>query len=350
MMQKSSFTIDAYVLKVIAELDEFKGRWEALGRLSPERLSSLRRVATIESVGSSTRIEGAKLTDHEVEALLANIEIRSFRMCDEEEVAGYAVAMTSIFESFSEIPPDESHIKQLHGMLLKYSGKDSRHRGEYKKYPNNVEAFDKDGKSLGVIFETASPFDTPRFMRELVNWTGESLAVNELHPLLVVAVFVVHFLAIHPFQDGNGRLSRILTTLLLLRSGYGYVPYSSLERIVEESKEAYYRALRASQKEIRTEKERLDDWVRFFLRILKQQKDGLIRKLEQEKKLEVLPRISERILALAKERGRLTIREAVTLLEINRNTAKVHLRELVKQGYLIQHGVGKATWYILGNR
>jgi Fic family protein len=348
MIHKRSITIDTQILKLIAELDEFKGRWEALGRLSPEKLSSLRRVATIESIGSSTRIEGAKLSDHEVEALLADLEIRSFRSRDEEEVAGYAQTMNVIYESFSDIPLDENHIRQLHGMLLKHSTKDSRHRGEYKKLPNNVEAFDTKGKSLGVIFRTASPFDTPRLMKELVHWTSETLEEKELHPLLVIAVFVVHFLAIHPFQDGNGRLSRILTTLLLLRCGYGYVPYSSLERIVEENKNAYYRALRASQKRIRTDEERLDDWVRFFLRTLKQQKDGLIRKLEQEKKLEKLPLIAERMLALVRERGRITIGDAVTLLEINRNTAKVHLRALVKQGYLIQQGVGKATWYKSG--
>jgi Fic family protein len=348
MIHNHAVTIDAQILKLIAELDEFKGRWEALGRLAPEKLSSLRRVATIESVGSSTRIEGARLSDREVETLLANIEMRSFHSRDEEEVAGYAETMNIIFESFGDIPLDENHIKQLHGMLLQHSSKDSSHRGEYKKLSNHVEAFDVNGKSLGVIFETAKPFDTPRLMKELVHWTAGALAEKELHPLLVIAIFVVHFLAIHPFQDGNGRLSRILTTLLLLRSGYRYVPYSSLERIVEENKDAYYRALRSSQKGIRTDKERLDDWVRFFLRILKQQKDGLIRKLEQEKQLEKLPLLEERILALVKERGRLTIGEAVTLLNVNRNTAKAHLRQLVRQGYLLQQGVGKATWYIMG--
>ncbi|MBI5632812.1 MAG: Fic family protein [Nitrospirae bacterium] len=348
MIHSRSISIDTQILKLISELDEFKGRWEALGRLAPEKLSSLRRVATIESVGSSTRIEGAKLSDSEVETMLSNLEIRSFRSRDEEEVAGYAETMNIIFESYSDIPPDENHIKQLHGMLLKHSSKDSSHRGEYKKLPNNVEAFDDKGKSLGVIFETASPFDAPRLMTELVRWTVDALAVKELHPLLVIAAFVVHFLAIHPFQDGNGRLSRILTTLLLLRCGYGYVPFSSLERIVEENKDAYYRTLRASQKRIRTNEERLDDWVLYFLRILKQQKDGLLRKLEQEQKLEKLPLIATRMLVLLRARGRITIGEAVTLLEINRNTAKVHLRALVKQGYLIQQGTGKATWYKAG--
>lgn len=341
-------TIDCQVLNLIAELDEFKGRWEALGKLAPEKLSLLRKAATIESVGSSTRIEGVKLSDHEVEALLANLEVHSFKSRDEEEVVGYAKAMNTVFESFEFIPFSENHLKQLHGMLLMYSAKDGHHRGEYKKFSNNVEAFDADGKSLGVIFETASPFDTPRLITELVEWAAKALGAGDLHPILVTAAFVVHFLAIHPFQDGNGRLSRILTILLLLKSGYSYVPYSSLERVVEENKEAYYRALRTSQQRIRTSEENLDEWVRFFLRTLKQQKDILLRKVEREQRLEKLPPVAERLLVLVKERGRLTIAEAVTLLDVNRNTVKAHLRKLVQEKYLIQHGTGKATWYAPG--
>lgn len=345
MIKISSITIDAAVLNLIAELDEFKGRWEMLGRLAPDILRSLRKVATIESVGSSTRIEGACLSDHEVEVLLANLDISCFKSRDEEEVAGYAEAMGTVFDSWEQIPLTENHIKQLHGMLLKFSSKDTSHRGEYKTLPNNVEAFDADGKRIGVIFETASPFDTPRLMTELVEATRRELAVRELHPLLSISAFVVHFLAIHPFQDGNGRLSRVLTTLLLLQAGYRHVPYSSLERVIEENKDGYYRALRQSQQGIRTEAENLDTWVRFFLQSLRTQKDVLLRKIERERRLEKLPHLSEQIVTLARERGRVTISEAVALLDINRNTAKLHLRQLVESGHLELHGTGRATWY-----
>lgn len=345
MISAGSMAIDSEVLSLVAELDEFKGRWELLGRLAPEVLSSLRQVATIESVGSSTRIEGARLSDLEVETLLTNLDIRSFRSRDEEEVAGYAEAMNTVFDSFGHIPLTEAYIKQLHGILLRHSGKDGRHRGEYKKLPNHVEAFDPDGKSLGVVFETASPFETPRLMGELVEDTARALTAGAVHPLLSITAFIVHFLAIHPFQDGNGRLSRILTTLLLLRSGYRYAPYSSLERIVEENKDGYYRALRTAQRHIRTPDENLDAWLRFFLRILKQQKDTLLRKLEQEKRLASLPPQAERLVALARERGRITIGEAVTLLAANRNTVKGHLRKLVAAGYLVKQGDHKSAWY-----
>jgi Fic family protein len=210
--------------------------------LAPERLSALRRVATIESIGSSTRIEGSKLSDREVEKLLANLEIKSFHTRDEQEVVGYAETMELICQSWDDITLTENHVKQLHRDLLKYSEKDAHHRGEYKTHPNSVAAFDETGKQIAIVFETAVPFDTPRLMTEVVDWARGELESRRLHPLLVIAIFVVVFLEIHPFQDGNGRVSRILTTLLLLRAGYAYVPYGSLESVIEHSKEGYYRA------------------------------------------------------------------------------------------------------------
>jgi Fic family protein len=211
-----------------------------LGTLAPDRLSALRRVATIESIGSSTRIEGSKLSDNDVERLLSNIEIRQFATRYEQEVAGYAEVMETVFASFDAIAPTENHIKQLHRDLLVHSSKDVRHRGAYKTNTNHVSAFDTEGKEIGVVFETATPFDTPRLMAELVEWVNETLDHMQLHPLLVTAIFIFVFLEIHPLQDGNGRLSRVLTTLLLLRSSYAYVPYSSLESVIEASKEGYY--------------------------------------------------------------------------------------------------------------
>ncbi|MEP7305812.1 MAG: Fic family protein, partial [Acidobacteriota bacterium] len=277
--------IEPEILDIIAELDEFKGAWRALSTLAPERLSALRRVATIESIGSSTRIEGSKLSDRDVEKLLSNVDIRSFETRDEQEVAGYAGVMETIFASWSVLPLTENHVRQLHRDLLRYSTKDERHRGEYKKLDNHVEAFDASGKSAGIVFQTASPFDTPRLMADLIEWTTEALSNRTLHPLLVIAIFVVVFLEIHPFQDGNGRLSRVLTTLLLLRAGYAYVPYSSLESVIERSKESYYLALRRTQKTTRSKKPDWQPWILFFLRALQQHKSRLESKVEREKKI-----------------------------------------------------------------
>jgi Fic family protein len=341
-----TLSITQKTLKLIAEIDEFKGAWAAIGRISPERLSALRRVATIESIGSSTRIEGAKLSDQEVEQLLSGIEIRAFSSRDEEEVAGYAAVMEMIFESNSEITLTENHLKQLHRELLQYSSKDERHRGEYKTHNNHVEAIGPDGESIGIVFETASPFDTPRLMGELVQWANDSLESGELHKLIVIAIFVVVFLAIHPFQDGNGRLSRALTTLLLLRAGYEYVPYSSLESIIEQNKDSYYLALRRSQVTIRNEDPEWNHWLDFFLNALAQQKARLNKKIERERLvLGDLPDLSVRVLELTRERGRITVAEAAKLTGANRNTIKDHLRALTRAGHLTRHGKGRGTWY-----
>ena len=332
-------------IKLIAEIDEFKGRWQALRTLAPDRLQTLRKVATVESIGSSTRIEGAKLSDREVEELLSGLRIKPLRSRDEEEVAGYAECMELVFESYAEIPVDENHIKQLHRVLLQHVAKDARHRRAYKKLPNHVEAFDQAGKSLGVVFATATPFDTPRKMAELIEWLAREGRERQSHPLLTIAVFVVHFLAIHPFQNGNGRLSRVLTTLLLLQAGYHYAPYSSLERIIEENKDHYYLALRRSQQTIYGDNSTSMAWVTFFLRSLRKQVAVLEKKLQDEQRLAELPPLSRDLLQLTRERGRLTVRHAVTLSGGNRNTIKLHLRQLVQRGLLRQEGVGKGTWY-----
>lgn len=345
-IRADSLEITPEILSLIAEIDEFKGAWKALGTLAPERLSALRRVATIESIGSSTRIEGSKLSDREVEQLLTNIDINRFDSRDEQEVGGYASVMEMVFGNADEITLTENHIRQLHRDLLTHSQKDERHRGDYKTGPNNVSAFDEEGREIGVVFETASPFDTPRLMEELVHWTRERQERGDLHPLLVVAIFVVVFLEIHPFQDGNGRLSRVLTTLLLLQGGYAYVPYSSLESVIEQSKEAYYLALRQTQGTIRTDTPDWQPWVVFFLRALQQQKARLEAKIKREKIIiEQLPELSLNILELARAHGRLTNAQIVELTRANRNTVKKHLAALVEAGHLAQHGKGKGTWY-----
>ena len=336
------------ILALIAEIDEFKGAWRALGTLAPERLSALRRVATIESIGSSTRIEGSKLSDREVERLLANLEIKSFANRDEQEVAGYAEVMELVFRSWQEIAVTENHIKQLHRDLLTYSEKDARHRGNYKTSPNSAAAFEESGKQIGIVFETATPFDTPRLMIELVSWFNQANEERRLHPLLVIGIFTVVFLEIHPFQDGNGRLSRILTTLLLLRAGYAYVPYSSLESIVEQSKEGYYLALRQTQGTIRIDAPNWGPWLLFFLRALQQQMRRLAKKLEREKLLlSSLPELSVQILDHARAHGRVSIGEIAKLAGVSRNTLKVHFRQLVEKGHLTKHGGGRSTWYAL---
>ena len=348
-MKEPAFTLTPDIVKLIAEIDEFKGRWQALKTLSPERLNALRKVATIESIGSSTRIEGAKLTDAQVESLLSNVERTSFLTRDEQEVAGYAEVMDLAFEAYADLNITENHIRQLHQTLLRHSSKDERHRGSYKTLPNNVVAFDADGMEIGVVFETSTPFDTPREMEELVAWANKAVREETYHPLLITAVFIVVFLAIHPFQDGNGRLSRVLTTLLLLRFGYVYVPFASLESVVEANKDIYYKALRRTQTTLKSEQVDWLPWIGFFLRSLKKQKDTLEARIIKER-IEAeddsnLPELSVQIVSFLEKEGRQTAVQLAEATGANKNTLKVRLRELVEAGRIKRHGKARATWY-----
>ena len=278
--------------------------------------------------------------------LLSRLDIQSFATRDEQEVAGYADVMEMIFDSWQDMLISENHIKQFHRDLLKYSDKDARHRGAYKTAPNSVSDFNSEGRAVGVVFETATPFDTPRLMSELLDWYNEASETQSFHPLIIVAIFVVVFLEIHPFQDGNGRLSRVLTTLLLLRAGYIYVPYSSLESVVEQSKERYYLALRSTQVTIRTEKPDWQPWLLFFFSALRQQMRNLNVKVERERSLQIdLPELSAQLVDLLREHGRLTMKEAETLTGASRNTLKLHFKRLVERELVVLHGKGRGAWY-----
>lgn len=345
-MKVQSLEITPDMLRIIADIDDFRGSWRTMNSLAPERLATLRRVATIESIGSSTRIEGSKLSDEEIQDVLSNLSSQSFATRDEQEVAGYAEVMDVIFQSHESIELSENYIKQLHTMLLKHSNKDERHRGEYKALTNHVEAFDMTGKSLGVVFQTVSPFETPLKMQELVYWTRESLADNSLHPLLVISIFIVVFLQIHPFQDGNGRLSRVLTTLLLLKANYPYVPYSSLENIIEQNKEGYYLGLRRTQGTLEDSKPNWSPWIRFFLSSLQLQKKRLSSKININEEWSTLPRESLIIMEYVQEKGRITMKEAKVIInDVSHSTLKNRIADLVKNGFLSQQGKGRGTWY-----
>jgi Fic family protein len=286
------------------------------------------------------------LTDREVEQLLSKLEIKKFDSRDEQEVAGYAEVMETVFHAFTDIPITENHLKQLHRDLLRYSVKDERHRGEYKTLPNNVGAFDQEGKMIGVVFETATPFDTPRRMAELLTWLKDTRELRRMHPLLIAAVFIVNFLEIHPFQDGNGRLSRILSTLLLLQAGYVYVPYSSLESVIENSKEAYYLALRQTQTTLHNESPNWQPWLMFLMRALQQQKRHLAIKVERERKaLTELSELAVKILDYVRDHGRVTTRDMVRETGASPNTLKATFSNLVEKRLLVRHGGGRSTWY-----
>ncbi|MEM9383586.1 MAG: Fic family protein [Pseudomonadota bacterium] len=346
MLRVETLQVTQPILALLSELDEFKGAWRAFGTLAPERLAMLRQVATIESIGSSTRIEGSTLSDSEVEQLLGRLDIQAFSSRHEQEVVGYAQVMETVFSSWQHIPITENYLKQLHRDLLRHSTKDAHHRGEYKTQRNEVGTFDAAGQMVGVVFETASPFDTPQRMAELAAWFNQAREQATLHPLLAIGVFVVVFLEIHPLQDGNGRLSRVLTTLLLLQAGYVYVPYASLEAVIEQNKEQYYLALRRTQQTIRAETPDWQPWLAFFLRSLQQHKHRLERKIASEQRaLNELTPLAVVALEYARAHGRVTNRDVVREAQASPNTVKSTLSALVRKGLLVRHGGGRSTWY-----
>ncbi len=339
------------MLTSIAAIDEFKGEWRALRGLAPETLQSLRRIATIESAGSSTRIEGAKLSDGEVESLLGKLGKGSFQSRDEQEVAGYAYVMDSVQTAWGDLRISGSILLQLHRDLLRYSDKDERHRGQWKSLDNHVAAFDAEGKQVGIVFETASPFETPMLMEKLLAWHAKEEADPVFHPLLRIAVFNVVFLAIHPFQDGNGRLSRVLTNLMLLRAGYAYASYTSLESVIEHNKETYYLALRRTQASFGQTAD-WEPWIRFFLRSLRSQ-IGRLRERLPEPGINAgvpivagdLSPLAERLLALLRNRETLSVGDAAEALKANRNTLKGKFAELVEGGHAELRGKGRGAHY-----
>lgn len=264
------------------QIDRLQGQWIGGAQLNPQALGRLKRSTLVTSSGASTRIEGAKLSDDDVEKFMHGLSVRKFADRDRQEVKGYYELLENVFNAWKHIPLTESTIKSFHKELLKYVGKDARHRGEYKIGENRVEMFDAHGKSLGVMFKTTPAYLTPKQMQELVAWAQGALKNSEHHALVIIANFIVEFLAIHPFQDGNGRLARMLTNLLMLKAGYAYVPYISHEKLVEDNKANYYLALRKSQSTLTSPRANIDSWLEFFLNVSFEQARQAIDLLSRE--------------------------------------------------------------------
>lgn len=339
---------DHKTFMAITEIDRFTGGWQATQALAPDRLRAAKRVAMISSVGASTRIEGTQMTNAEVEELLFRKKRKSLAARDEQEVAGCAKALQIVLGRYTHISLTESNIKQLHSIMMQYSPKDEHHSGHYKKIPNRVESFDHTGRSLGVVLETATPFATPAMMEGLVNWYNKQSDRNKQHPLLLIAVFIVVFLAIHPFTDGNGRMARLLTTLLLLRAGYLWIAYSSMDSIIEEHREEYYLALRTTQKTLHSSTKNWQPWLAFFIaKVMLLQKHNLANLLQEEQALqERMPSLSRAILDLVQIRGEVSVQDIVAELGANRNTVRTHLRRLTIQKYLQLIGKGRGARYV----
>lgn len=342
---KRLVSVPAEILIKIAGIDEMKGRWAGGVQLNPYALGRLKRSVLITSTGSSTRIEGAGLTDEEIEKLMRGLKTRKFMDRDSQEVQGYYELLQNVFDSWKVITFMESTIKHFHNQLLKYVDKDQRHKGNYKKIKNKVEMFDKNGKSLGVVFEPTKAYLTPNEMQELVDWTREALEVKKFHPLLIIGNFLVEFLKIHPFQDGNGRLSRIMTSLLLLKAGYLFMPYVSHEKLIEDNKSNYYLALRKTQNSFGKKKENIFPWLDFFLEILLRQSEMAIRLLEMEDAEKLFSPKQLEVWRYLKEVPEATPVEICKETKITKPTVVQALNRLIQLKKVERLGMGRGTRY-----
>lgn len=350
MQQKLQFDFPATqrIIQKIGQIDQFKGEWKLLDQEENRYLKELRKIATIQSIGSSTRIEGSSLTDAEIASLINNMKISKLESRDEQEVAGYFDTLETILDNYETIDLSVSMIHALHNLLLKYSDKDTRHRGKFKELTNKVVATYPDGTTR-VIFNTTEPFLVEKEMTEVLEWSNKAFDEAEFHPLIVIATFVYEFLSIHPYQDGNGRLSRLLTNLLLLKFGYKFVFYISLEHIVENRKKDYYQALMEGQKDRYKDTERIEKWVLFFLDCLIE----LIQKLEQKLKeyRSVGAYLNERqkqVLNFIGENQPVKIGDIVqNMTAYNLETIRKDLQYLVREMEIEKLGNKRGTVYII---
>ena len=332
---------------IISDIDSIKTAFRLTSKLLPQTLNRLTQSVIITSTGASNRIEGNRLTDEEVEALYRNLHIRKFKTRDEQEVAGYLEMLASILESYQSMKLSESLIFQLHHDMLQYSDKDQRQRGTYKFGPNRVEAKDQDGNIIGVIFDPTPPHLTPKEMQELVAWYQWADEQDFKHPLIRVGNFIFEYLAIHPFQDGNGRTSRLLTNLLLLQQGYSFTGLVSHEKLIEARKADYYLALNKTQNRWKTDNEDIFPWISYFLSIVKEQAERALALIDQDN-VELL--LSEKQLSLwqwVQGRTEPTFgrKDAVDALGFPARTVESIIKKLVALKRLERIGEGRSTRY-----
>lgn len=335
------------VYSLISQIDTVKNSFAITGKILPQTVSRLTTSVIVTSTGASNRIEGNKLSDSEVEKLYKKLRIKKFKTRDEQEVAGYLECLEAVFENYHDIKITESWILGLHNQMLQYSEKDSRHKGQYKFGSNRVEAKDKKGNLVGVIFNPTPPHLVKKEMQELVEWFSKAIKAKVKHPLILIANFIFEYLAIHPFQDGNGRTSRLLTNLLLLKFGYDFTKIISHEKLIEGSKADYYLSLNKTQRTWKSKKEDISQWLIFFLKIVNGQSQKALKILQGET-IEHL--LSEKQLALwqwaqSLPSKKFARKDAIEALEFPARTVEAIIKKLLGVKKLIKIGEGRGVRY-----
>jgi Fic family protein len=342
------FVTSQQIIKKIGLIDAFKGKWLAIEKEENRYLKELRKIARVESIGSSTRIEGSNLSNAEIQSLIENLKISKLKTRDEQEVIGYYEVLELILDNYQDIDISERDIFQLHNVLLKHSDKDVGHKGKFKKLSNKVVATYPGGEQK-VIFNTTEPFLVKKEMETALLWTNEKISEENFHSLIIIGLFIYEFLSIHPFQDGNGRLSRLLTTLLLLKSDYHFIQYVSLEHQIEKKKKAYYKALMDAQQKRNTEEEIISKWILFFLDSVIEITQKLELKYGAFKSLGTyLNKRQKEVLGFIKKNEPTKIGDLNDSLEsISRNTLKKDILYLKQEGLIEALGQGKGSFYVI---
>ena len=335
--------IDWDLISSISQLDRFDASWSTIEKREGQSLKQLKSIATVRSVGASTRIEGSTMSDEEVEVLLKEIDITKIEDRDSQEVVGYFETLDLISESYEDIEININSLKNLHNVLLKFSKKDEWHKGDFKQHSNSVEARMPDGTSQIIFKTTDAGFATEDAMRSLISWYDSDM---KTHPLVKSALFAYEFLSIHPFQDGNGRLSRLISTLLLLKHGYKWIQYVSFEHEIESRKTEYYRVLRSCQ--IQRPNENVSDWINLFFSALKNIQEQLMTKLDFKGVDSKLTPKEKSILTFIGNHSGSSSGEISKKIGIPSPTVKRILSDLLGKNLIEKHGVGRGTNYTIG--
>lgn len=337
--QLASCSWSSEIIGLVAQIHEYKGRQELYLKQKPAELDRLIEIAKVQSTESSNEIEGIRTTNTRLQQLVRDKTTPRNR--DEEEIMGYRDVLNTIHENFKYIPITPNYILQLHRDLYQYSHKSIG--GTFKNTQNYISATDSDGREF-VLFTPLAPYETPAAMNAICESYNRMTATQELDVLLLIPVFIHDFICIHPFNDGNGRMSRLLTTLLLYRSGYAIGRYISLESKIAKNKNLYYDALEQCQKGWAENEEDPTPFIKYLLQIiLAAYRDFEDRVLLVDEKLPAIETVRR---AVYDKIGKFTKSEVMGLCPtLSKASVENAIRQLTLQGLLIKHGTGRSTFY-----
>ncbi|HXV77540.1 MAG TPA: Fic family protein [Candidatus Polarisedimenticolaceae bacterium] len=338
MSLQFSLPVTETILSVISQADQMRGKWSAAIPIGEGRLQRIREATAIRSIGSSCRLSGIGISDHDVAGILRG---QSVVLPDSASVRGYARAMGFPLGNGLLEP---ATLQRLNAVVL---GQDESRPSAWRTHPSHCETFDSEGHATGRVIQILPSRLIEEKIADLVTWFELEMRERARHPLIAIAAFYLGFLAISPFELGNGRTIRVLVGLLMRRAGYDYVPYASLERHMEDLREDYYEALDRTQSGIWTGDADFSPWLDYFMELLDRHRRKLEKKIELERGSSLMTPLQRTIVDTVREHGTVDARLLLQATGANRNTLKDNVRRLVTDGWLEKTGERRATKYRL---